>query len=314
MKSIRFFMGALLGAVVLVAALSILEHREVSAHTRITTDINWGKDIQPILEEKCMSCHHPGGLAPEFADLSEYGTATEPKARALAESIKIEIIEGRMPPWKPDGRFSDFETNKMLTADEIEIITIWADGGAPQGPVRDIKMPEQFKEPFWPFGEPDMIFGSDTPYTLKADEQYGSVTYTFPVELEEDSYITGYEFLIENPKNIHSIHAWLNDAEGIEIPPIEMEVQVEFDPLADDVEVTRMREMPKGTHILGQWLRGDEPVLYPDAAGRYFRKGSTITMTIQYERPGFADWSEDVLDQSKLGLFVAQKDEGKSVV
>jgi hypothetical protein len=257
-----------------------------------------------------MSCHHPGGLAPDFINLTVYGTATEPAARGWAEAIKIEIITGRMPPWKPDGRFSSFDTNKMLTQEEKDIIIAWADGGAPQGPIRNIPMPEQFEKPFWPFGEPDMIFESEEPFTLAADEQFGSVTYTFPVELEEDSYITGYEFLVENPKNIHSIQAWLNDPEGVENPPIEMEVQGEYDPLADeDDEETRMREMPTGRHILGQWLPGDEPVLYPDAAGRYFRKGSTITMTIQFERPGFADWSSDIVDQSKLGLFVAQKDE-----
>ncbi|HIA48723.1 MAG TPA: cytochrome c, partial [Candidatus Hydrogenedentes bacterium] len=310
MKFTRFIIFALVGSIALVVAVSVLNHGEVSAHTRITTDINWGKDIQGILEEKCMSCHHPGGLAPDFVDLTVYGTATEPAARGWAEAIKIEIITGRMPPWKPDGRFSTFDTNKMLTQEEKDIIIAWADGGAPQGPVRNIPMPEQFEKPFWPFGEPDMIFESDTPFTLAADEQFGSVTYTFPVELEEDSYITGYEFLVENPKNIHSIQVWLNDPEGVEIPPIEMEVQGEYDPLADeDDEETRMREMPKGTHIMGQWLPGDEPVLYPDAAGRYFRKDSTITMTIQFERPGFADWSSDVVDQSKLGLFVAQKDE-----
>ena len=293
---------------VLSAGILVLSF-DASAHTRITTDINWGKDVRPILEEKCMTCHHPGGMAPDYVDLTRYGTSTEPGARGWAEAIKDEIITGRMPPFKPDHRFSLFDTSKRLTEEELFVIVAWIDGGAPQGPLRDLPMPEQFEEPFWPFGEPDMVFEPDAPYTLKADEQFGSVTYTIPVDIEEDAYITGYEFLVENPQSVHSITAWLNDPEGVEIDPIEMEVQGEYDPLADDVESTRMREMPKGPHILGQWLRGDDPVLYPDAAGRYFRKGSTITMTVQFERPAFADWSTEIVDQSKLGLFVAQKEE-----
>ena len=307
MKYFAFIAGIIGFSLLIVGLFSSTEH--ALAHVKITTDVNWSDDVMPIIEEKCMSCHHPGGLAPDYIDLTEYGTSTEPKARGWAEAIKDEIISNRMPPWKPDGRFSNFETNKLLTQDEKDIIIAWADGGGPQGPTRNIPMPEQFNAPFWPFGDPDMVFEAETPFTLKADEEFASVTYTFPVELEEDTYITGYEFLIENPKNVHSIHAWLNDPEGVEIPPIEMEVQLEYDPLAEENKEIRLREMPKGTHILGQWLPGDEPVLFPDESGKYFRVGSTITMTIQYIRPEFAETVEDVEDRSKLGLFVAQKDE-----
>ena len=95
-------------------------------------------------------------------------------------------------------------------------------------------MPEQFESAYWPFGEPDMVFEADAAYTLKADEQFGETTFTVPVELEEDTYITGYEFLVENPKNVHSITAWLNDPEGVEIPPIEVEVQLEYDRSDED--------------------------------------------------------------------------------
>lgn len=282
-----------------------------SAHTRITTDVNWGKDIRPILAEKCMTCHRPGGLAPDYVNLTIYGDDTNPGARAWAVAIEEEILMDRMPPWKADDRFSHFDTSKHLTELETDIIIAWIRGGAPQGPERNLPMPEQFETIDWRFGQPDFVFEPKSPYTLKADEQLGEVTFTVPVDLKEDTYITGYEFLVENPKNIHSITAWLNDPKGVKIPALELEVQLPYDPLADEdaLEVTRMREMPKGPHLLGQWLRGDDPVLYPDAAGRYFRKGSTVTITIQYARPEFADWSEDVVDQSKLGLFVAAPDE-----
>ncbi|MFP6581525.1 MAG: hypothetical protein VCD00_03100 [Candidatus Hydrogenedentota bacterium] len=282
-----------------------------SAHTRITTDVNWGKDIRPILEEKCMSCHHPGGMAPDYVNLTIYGDDTNPGARAWAVAIEEEVLTDRMPPWQADARFGKFDSSKHLTELEVDTIIAWVRGGSPQGPIRNLPMPEQFEKPDWAFGEPDVVVAPEKPYTLKADEQFGTVTYTVPVELEEETYVTGYEFLVENPKNIHSITAWLNDAEGAELAPLELEVQGEYDPLADedDLETTRMREMPAGPHLIGQWVQGDDPVLFPDAAGRLFRTDSTVTVTIQYARPEYADWSTDVIDSSKLGLFVAQPDE-----
>lgn len=281
------------------------------AHTRITTDVNWGKYIRPILEEKCMTCHHPGGMAPEYVNLTIYGTDTDPGARAWAVAIEEEILTGRMPPFDADGRFGDFDSSKMLTEEEVDIILAWVRGGAPQGPERDIPMPEQFEKPFWPFGDPDLVIEADSPFTLAANESSGSRSYTSTIDIEEDTYITGYEFLVENPKNIHSITAWMIDPEGVEIAPLEVEVQLPYDPLADEdeLEVTRLREFPKGPHLLGQWLRGDDPVLFPTAAGRYLRKGSTIKIDVEYARPEFADWSEEVVDNSKLGLFLALPDE-----
>ena len=296
-------------AVAIVAVLSVTDR--AGAHTRITTDVTWSEHIRAIFIEKCMTCHHPGGIAPDYVDFTVYGTDTKPGARAWAVAIEEEILLDRMPPWKPDGRFGSFSNVMELSQEELELVVAWVNGGAPQGPYRNLPVPEQFERTDWSFGRPDLVFGFPQGHVVPADQQFDTAEVVLPIEIEEDTYITGFEFLVENPKNIFRMTALLRDPEGVEIPPIEVEVQREYDPLADEdaAEEVRLRKMPKGPHFIGQWVRGGGPVFFPDAAGQLLRKGSQIELRIEYRRPDFADWSEDIRDNSKLGLYIAQPDE-----
>ncbi len=294
-----------------------------NAHTRITTDITWGEHIRAIMEAKCMPCHHPGGMAPDYVDLTFYGTDTDPGARAWAAYIEEVVITNRMPPWKPDSRFGDFDESNLLTQTEKDLIVAWIRGGGPQGTPLDIPPPEKFGNLNWVYGQPDLAYELPEEHVLKPDQITDSLTVTFPVDIEEDQWITGFEFLPHNPKVIDSMTVFIHDPEDAKPEIIEIEKQVAFDPLLDEKELeqTRMREMPVGPHFLGQWVRGDwvvadqpdlwgiKPVLLPEAAGRKLRKGSTIELRIDYKRPDYSDTSIEIHDRSQFGLFLAGPDE-----
>lgn len=280
------------------------------AHTRITTDVNWGKNIREILRNNCMVCHHQGGLGPDYVDLTRYGTDTEPGARAWAQAILEEVVSKRMPPWQADDRFAAFENKRGLTTEEIELVRAWVEGGAPQGPIRDLPVPPEFESVDWIFGQPDLVVAPSEDHVLLANRARDRMTVTVPTELEEDTYITGYEFMPGNPRIVYSIAAYIHDPENAVLLPIEMEVTEAYDPLADETAPvkTRMRLMPRGPHFLGQWIRGDAPVLLPDSAGRLLRRGSSIELRIHYERPEYAE-PKDIRDRSRLGLFFAAPNE-----
>ena len=301
-----------IGVLALMGSVLVPGPRQTAlAHTRITTDVTWSENIREIFRTKCMTCHHPGGIAPDYVDFTTYGTDTEPGARAWAIAIEEEIMTGRMPPWKADARFSQFSNAKQLTDEEREFILAWIGGGAPQGPYRNIPVPEEFTKPTWYFGVPDLILSMPEPHIVPADQVKDTHTVKIPIAIDEDAWITGYEFLPGTPKNILAISAYLHDPEGFQPEPLELEVQVEYDPLADEdaEEPTRLRSMPQGPHFLGQWVRGDAPVLFPDAAARLLRVGSTLELHIEYRRPEFADWSSEITDRTQLGLFLANEDE-----
>ena len=74
----------------------------VSAHKPTVTTFTYNKDIYPIFEAKCGSCHRNAGVAP----MSLSRTA---KRFPWAVSIKNEVLHLAMPPWFVDERFGSFK-------------------------------------------------------------------------------------------------------------------------------------------------------------------------------------------------------------
>lgn len=291
-------------------ALSVTASDSIRAHVRITTDINWGADVRPILRKHCMGCHSPGGIAPDYVDLTTYGTDRAPGARAWATAIEEEILTGRMPPWLADPRFGSFRNGRRLTQEEIDTVVAWVQGGGPQGPRRDLPPPEEYSGPGWVLGEPDLVVEPAQDFVLAAGESTGEVSFQIPLGIEEDAWVTGFEFLPGRPDTVHRIVALVHDPAGLEPQTLEIEVKKEYDPFAeeDEREEVRQRPMPQGPHFLGQWVRGDAPVLLPDEAGRLLRRGSTVELQVTYRRSELADPGEAVRDRSRLGLFLSPED------
>lgn len=94
------------------------------AHDPITTKIMWTVEISRIVNRRCISCHGAGASV----DLSSYETA-----RPWAVSIRNQVLQRTMPPWGAVKGFGEFQHDPSLTPLEIEIITHWVEGGAPEG-------------------------------------------------------------------------------------------------------------------------------------------------------------------------------------
>jgi hypothetical protein len=95
------------------------------AHTR-STDVTWAKDISPIVQARCATCHAPDGVAaPNLVGYRD--------AHANARAIREVVLDGRMPPWPAARGLGDFSNDRSLTPIEIELLTAWADGNAPLG-------------------------------------------------------------------------------------------------------------------------------------------------------------------------------------
>ncbi len=104
----------------LVAALGSLE-----AHDVITTKITFSKEVSRLLYKRCATCHHDGGSA--------FSLVTYAEARPWAKAIKEEVLERRMPPWEAVKGFGDFRDDRGMTQEELETISGWVEGGAPEG-------------------------------------------------------------------------------------------------------------------------------------------------------------------------------------
>ena len=83
----------------------------------------FNKDILPIIESRCQTCHRPGEIGP--MPLITY-EQTKPWAKAIAEAVKTR----KMPPWFADQCCGQFSTNPSLRPEEIALIDAWATGGS----------------------------------------------------------------------------------------------------------------------------------------------------------------------------------------
>ena len=281
------------------------------AHVRITTDINFADDVRPILRRYCMPCHNPKGSAPDYIDLTTYGNDAKPGARAWGVAIEEELLTGRMPPWTADPRYDHFRNSRRMSQREIDIVVAWVQGGGPQGPRRNLPPPPEFTEEEWVLGVPDLVVEPAAETVVEPGKQTALQRERLAVELEEDAWVTGYEFRPQHPGVVYRMAAWVHDPEDAPPEQLEVEVQVPYDPFRDEdePEPTRMRTATAGPQFLGQWLRGDDPVLLPDGAGKRLRRGSTIELLVEYRRRPNDDSRIEVRDRSSLGLFLAQTED-----
>jgi len=146
------------------AAILILAGATVAgAHDFITTKITFSKEVSRLLYKRCASCHREGGSA--------FSLMTYEEARPWAKAIKEEALERRMPPWQAVKGFGSFKDDRGLTQEELEIISDWVEGGAPEGEPKympQVPKPSAWQDPEGPAGSPEMVVSSGTKLDVQA--------------------------------------------------------------------------------------------------------------------------------------------------
>src|SRR5207253_4925250 len=104
-----------------------------------TPAVTFNKDVLPILQKNCQSCHRPGQIAP-------MSFLTYESTRPWAKSMKTAVVTRKMPPWFADSKYGHYSNDPSLKPAEIDTIARWADSDAPQGDPKDaptaVKWPE----------------------------------------------------------------------------------------------------------------------------------------------------------------------------
>src|ERR1051326_5756153 len=116
-------------------------------------DVTFTKDVAPILQRSCQTCHRPGSIAPMSLQTYE-------EARPWAKAIKENVVLRNMPPWHidPNIGISKFKNSVALSDQEIATVAHWVDSGAPKGDPADMPPPRQFDDnDKWSIGTPDLI-------------------------------------------------------------------------------------------------------------------------------------------------------------
>jgi mono/diheme cytochrome c family protein len=104
------------------------------------TQVTFTRDIAPILQRSCQTCHRPDGGGP--MPLITY-QQVRPWAPLIKYRTAIRDRMGAMPPWyvEKDIGIQHYKNDPSLSDRELALIQAWADNGAPQGNPADMPAP-----------------------------------------------------------------------------------------------------------------------------------------------------------------------------
>src|SRR5580700_10268727 len=176
------------------AAISMLGIAAFATDT--TSSVTFNKDVLPILQQKCQSCHRPGEVAP-------MSFLTYETTRPWAKAIKNAVITKKMPPWFADPQYGHFRNAPALTDADVQTISAWADTGALEGDAKGRPTPIAWTDGW--FIKPDVVISMPEPYQIPPKGVMELVNFTVPSGFTKDTWITSIEIRPGNRSVVHHV-------------------------------------------------------------------------------------------------------------
>ena len=264
-----------------------------------SSTVTYNKEVLPILQKNCQSCHRPGEIGPS-------SFLTYQSTRPWAKAIREAVLTKKMPPWFADPRFGHFANDRRLNEADIKTLVAWADAGAPEGDAKDMPPPIEWRDG-WNI-KPDVVVEMPKPYSVPAR---GTIEYTYfvvPSGFTKDTWVIDAEVRPGNRTVVHhgSVHIrppgsqWLKDAkvgEGYVLPK-----------RADGSEALPAPVDPS-VNVSNEWLLGYVPGIQPQnyfdldhKAAKLIPAGSDIVFEMHYTTNG-----KPATDQTKVGFVLAKE-------
>jgi hypothetical protein len=245
------------------------------AQAPATASVTFSKDVAPILQRSCQSCHRPGEIAP--MSLLSYQ-----EVRPWARAIKTRVASREMPPWHVDKTIgiTKFKSDPSLSDEEIETIVKWVDAGAPQGNLADMPPARQFAEAgAWQIGTPDIVIKFPT-YVVPAagPDLYGELLADIPID--EDRYIKA----IQTRSATRASHKVVHHA------------------LSYSVDKTDAGMNADGGQFLVEYASGKNAEVYPEGSGVLLKQGQQARLSYHMHSLG-----EETKAEVELGMVLYPK-------
>ena len=98
-------------------------HQGTTIKNSKTASITYSKDIAPILNRNCVSCHRPGNIAP-------MSLRTYDEVKPWSELIREMVVSRQMPPWHAAPAEIEFANERRLSDEEIKKMKAEAEANA----------------------------------------------------------------------------------------------------------------------------------------------------------------------------------------
>lgn len=257
------------------------------------------KDVLPILQSHCQSCHRPGEIAP--MPLETYA-----QVRPWAAAIREQTTQRKMPPWFADPCCGHFSNNPSLSAEQIATLAEWASCHAPAGDPGDAPPKPNWVQG-WNIHQPDIVFKMPQPKQIPAE---GDVAYQYaiiPTHFKEDRWVSMSEIRPSNRSVVHHAVAYIREpgSPWLHGAP----VGVTFS--EDDLPTPNLRRDVRwtATDILLIYAPGSLPDEWPDGFAKLIPAGSDIVLQMHYTTRG-----GPTQDQTEIGLVFSKEPPKKRVL
>jgi peroxiredoxin len=250
------------------------------------------RDVLPILQTNCQSCHRPNNIGP-------FSLMTYTQAARWADDIVGETRARRMPPWKPE-RNSLLAHERRLSDRDIATLSAWVEEGLAPGDPKDAPPPSKFVEG-WQLGKPDLVLEMPSEAVIGPTGPDVNHCVVFPTNLPEDRYIAAIEVQPGNRRVVHHT-LQLVDTRGA-ARWMQNALKKQEKPDAIDRGPGYFVGMgvgfiPNPANGLGGWAPGLVPAPLPEGVGMKLPKGADIVMQVHYHRTG-----KEERDRTRLGIF-----------
>ncbi|HYK61724.1 MAG TPA: thiol-disulfide isomerase [Bryobacteraceae bacterium] len=267
------------------------------------------KDVAPVLEQHCQTCHRPGEVAP--MPLLSYS-----EARPWAKAIKTAVLSHKMPPWYADPHVGTFSNNPSLSQAEIDTLVKWADNGAPEGNPADASAPRKFTEG-WTIGKPDQVLDIGTDFKVPAK---GTIEYTYfvvPTGFTEDRWVKEIEVRAGNSAVVHHVvlyarpkgSKFIGEAKpGVPyVPPADPGPGDKRPPQSDQARFYGINN--GGYEMVGVYVPGGVAYRTRPGQARLIPAGADLIFQMHYTANG-----HETTDRSKVGIVFATEKPKERVV
>ena len=247
--------------------IDLPERDRRDAHARIS----YSERIAPLLAERCVTCHRPGGVGP-------WAMTSYEMVRGFAPMIREVVRTKRMPPWHADPHYGSFVGDRSLSIDETRTLVHWVEAGAPRGTGPDPLSSQSKTWSEWSLGKPDLIVEVPA-FQVPAT---GVVSYQYPRAanpLGRDVWIRAIEIIPGDRAVVHHVLAGIDDpANGSQ------------------------RAIRGQIGELGGYAPGKNAMRYPQDTGILLRKEANFRYQMHYTPNGKA-----TTDVTRVGYYFTEQ-------
>jgi hypothetical protein len=270
-----------------------------------TATVTFQRDIRPLLETHCASCHVEGGAAPMALGwrAEEWGTPTSPNASGApswAELAVAAVASGKMPPWMPSptepggGGCEPLKGDRRLSEAERALFAGWAAEGYAKGKEVDYVPPVALPTPLT---SPSLSLQPVDAYVPNRERPDDYHCFLLPQDFEADTFVVATS--VEPGVRAMAHHALL-----FQIPPEQLGSIEALDD-AEPGEGYTCFGGPGGSvsKTLGAWVPGSVPTVTPEGSAMVVSKGSRLVLQMHYNTVSLPTDEPAPADRSSVALW-----------